>query len=121
MKRSEIAYIAGLFDGEGDVGIYPYKATKNGKLYPKLTARIHNTHKQALDWVYEKFGFGLVCMDRKGIKQSGNPARKQSYVYIVAHKKAREFLKIVMKYLIIKKNKVAKVLKEDNLYMNRER
>lgn len=120
MKDIDIAYIAGLFDGEGDVGIYSYKATKNGKRYPKLTARIHNTNKQALDWTREKIGFGLVCADRKGVKESGNAARKQCYVYIVAHRMARNFLKLVQDYLIIKKDKVACVLLEDNLYMNRK-
>jgi len=119
MTKSEIAYIAGLFDGEGDVGIYPYKATKNGKVYPKLTARIHNTDRRALEWVRQKLGYGLVCQDRKGIKKTGNPARKQSYVFIVAHRKARMFLPLVHPHLIIKKEKVEQVLIKDNNYVNR--
>ncbi|KKU79712.1 MAG: hypothetical protein UY05_C0023G0004 [Candidatus Peregrinibacteria bacterium GW2011_GWA2_47_7] len=57
MKNVDIAYIAGFFDGEGDVGIYPYRATKNGKYYPKLTARIHNTHQESLEWVKKRPGF----------------------------------------------------------------
>lgn len=119
MKKIEIAYIAGLFDGEGDVGIYPYKATKNGRYYPKLTARIHNTHKQTLEWVRATLGFGLLYRDRIGIKKSGNGAKKQGFVFIVSHVKARKFLAIVKPYLLIKKEKVLQVLTEDESYRNR--
>ena len=119
MKKVDIAYIAGLFDGEGDVGIYPYRATKNGKYYPKLTARIHNTNRESLDWTADKLGFGRVYRDRIGVKKSGNAAKKQAYVFMASHRTAREFLKIVRPFLIIKRNKVDDLLQQDKNYMNR--
>jgi hypothetical protein len=120
MKKTEISYIAGLFDGEGDVGIYPYKATKNGKYYPKFTARIHNTHEGVLVWVQSKLGFGKVYRDRIGIKKSGNEAKKQAYVFIVTHRTARAFLNIVLPFLIIKKQKVLELIEKDFQYRNRK-
>ena len=111
MKKLDIAYIAGLFDGEGDVGMYKYTSSKNGKRYLKLTPRIHNTNKNVLDWIASTFQVGKVFRDRKGIKKSGNPARKQCYV--TAHLQARKFLKIIYPYLQIKKEKVAESLQID--------
>ncbi len=115
MTPTKIAYIAGLFDGEGDVGNYLYTASKNGKRYLKLTARIHNTDRKVLAWVAQTLGVGKVFQDRHGVKKSGNPARKQCYVFVTAHKQARIFLKIVYPHLHIKKAKTEKELATDAL------
>ena len=121
IEKIKVAYIAGLFDGEGDVGTYKYTASKNGKRYLKLTARIHNTDKAVLDWVVTTLKVGRVFEDRKGIKKSGNPGRKQCYVYVTAHQKARIFLKIIYPYLHIKKDKTKESLHIDKVNGMRKR
>ena len=51
LSEAQLAYIAGLFDGEGSVGIYYTKSSKSGKKYPKLMARISNNNPTVLEWI----------------------------------------------------------------------
>ena len=121
MNKIELSYIAGLFDGEGDVGVYSYKATKNGKSYPKLTARIHNTNEKALLWTQKILGFGSVYRDRIGIKKSGHYGTKQGFAFIVTHRQARKFIPLILPYLIIKKDKALEALEIDQKYTNKKK
>lgn len=63
MKRpTDIAYIAGLFDGEGCVSVRKWTTKKafQHTLYVSIT----NTDKKVLDWIQSQYGGGL-CLARK--------------------------------------------------------
>lgn len=57
IKNIDLAYIAGLFDGEGSISL----ARLGHKVWSKrsdfsLTVRIHNTRKDVLEWVSQTVG-----------------------------------------------------------------
>ena len=100
----EIAYIAGLFDGEGCITIH-----KGSRIYPNqfgygknvrytLNCIISNTDKTVLEKFKEKTGLGIVYTRKDTAK-----GRRQSYQWILASNQAEQFLIALLPYLQIKK------------------
>ena len=99
MRDTDLAYIAGLFDGEGCVSYKQYdrKRSNNKKAYPTWSIRmeIAMTDKSILVWVHEVLGVGTV-----------NPKRyKHRDAYLVscalfpyAHVKLDKIQKIIDHY-----------------------
>ena len=61
MKDTDVAYIAGLFDGEGSIDFkrrYENRKGRKGKRYltnaMNITMRIEMTHESILRWIKEK-------------------------------------------------------------------
>ncbi len=86
LGEADIAYIAGLFDGEGSIHIKrgPEKKKKhNGKGYRisnsmRLSMEITMTDRSVLLWVHEVLGCGtLTDKPRKGKRKDGTPYLKQ--------------------------------------------
>ena len=80
MKESDIAYIAGLFDGEGSIyyARRPEKKKKHkGKGYRvsnsmRISMEISMTDQSVLIWVHEVLGVGtLTDKPRKGRRKDG--------------------------------------------------
>jgi len=105
-----IAYIAGLFDGEGSAGTSMVKATKNGKRYKRLRTKITQTDRIVLDWVVQQLGYGRIYPKRD--KRALARGWKEAYDFVVTHKLARKFLTIIEPYLIVKRENVSKLLDE---------
>ena len=79
-SSESIAYIAGLFDGEGSIyyAKRPEKKKKhNGKGYrtsmsQRISMEITMTDRSVLEWVHEVLGVGtLVKKPRKGLRKDG--------------------------------------------------
>ena len=95
----ELAYIAGLFDGEGCVLIS--KTMIEGYKYVRyfMYVSITNQDKRPLEEIKKIFG-GIVYFIK------GNPNKKTwgcAYRWQVANGKAMRFLKVIIPWLIIKK------------------
>ena len=80
MKESDIAYIAGLFDGEGSIyyARRPEKKKKHkGKGYrtsmsQRISMEVTMTDKSVIYWLYEVLGCGSVTKKpRKGLRKDG--------------------------------------------------
>lgn len=109
---TEIAYVAGLFDGEGDCRIQPYRATKNGARYLRVVARIHNTDRRCLDKVKEIFGYGWVGLSyRAGAHKR---ALRDCYQFVVTNTTAQSFLLALRPFLVVKAEKVDEILSSRN-------
>lgn len=95
MKISDIAYVAGLFDGEGYVDIYSASTSKASKS-PSLMLRLIISQKDGsiMNWLDKNFG-GHVRMER----------RKGSWIYRwdIRSQKAKDFLLLILPYLKIKR------------------
>lgn len=91
---SQLAYLAGIIDGEGSfyIGI-----CRNGRSF---MCRIYvvNTNKELVNWLKETFG-GLIY-SRKSIK---NPQWKIRYEWVVDKPAIDPFCKLLLPFLIIKK------------------
>jgi len=87
LGETEIAYIAGLFDGEGSIHIKRgWEKKKKHKGKPgyrmsnsmRLSMEITMTDKSVLLWVHELLGVGtLTDKPRKGKRKDGTPYLKQ--------------------------------------------
>jgi hypothetical protein len=105
LTSEEISYIAGFFDGEGNVNIYKTDTKNNTevqqRLCPKyeLSVSMYNTDMGIIEWLYEVFG-GYFQIKNKGGKP---PYRKESYVVRLGCNKASAFLEMLYPYLKIKK------------------
>jgi len=84
--KTEYAYIAGLFDGEGTIHI-------SNQLY--LAARLRNTNRLTLEWIQRLYGFGHIYSDTRRVRPC--------YSLEFASNQALEFLKPLLPYLRIKK------------------
>jgi hypothetical protein len=111
LSDAECAYLAGIIDGEGHVGLAHHPASsgkdKNHKYewWVPLVA-VSNTDKRLLWWLTERFG-GPVLV------QKMNPnlaARKQAYVWKVTSQRAAVVLKAALPYLVLKQEQANIVL-----------
>lgn len=92
--ETNIAYVAGLFDGEGYIDIYKASTSKNSKS-PSFMLRVIISQKDGsiMNWLETNFG-GSVRMER----------RKENWIYRwdIRSQAAKRFLILIMPYLKIK-------------------
>ena len=101
--KQEWAYIAGIVDGEGCIGLSPRTKTQS-RYYVYL--RIASTNLKILKWLKRKCGVGSIQVANSEHKR---PGFKKVYYYQTVTKKAVMILEKVLPHLIIKE-KQAKVV-----------
>lgn len=101
-SEAELAYIAGLFDGEGSCSFSGgLTRTFRLKKTPIPAISISNTHLGALEFVKNRTGTGHLNPNKHQL-----PNRKQVYAwYLHSYEPVYYFLKAIMPYLIIKRDK----------------
>lgn len=99
-SKDVLLYIAGFFDGEGSISIL---RTYHGK-YDVLRVNLTNTHRPVLLWIQGAVG-GLLGekIDRYRVKRC--------WVLSFVSKQAEDFLKMLLPWLIIKKESALAALK----------
>jgi hypothetical protein len=97
LTTAEKAYIAGIIDGEGHVGI---QSVKDG-FYLKIV--ISNSSKALIDWLLERLPNKYVQKREAG--HSTNT--KDIYNLHISGKDAQELLSQIQEYLVIKKEQCA--------------
>ncbi|MBA7577582.1 hypothetical protein ES708_19435 [subsurface metagenome] len=102
MRKEILAYMAGLFDGEGCIHITKTKAGKYNHRsdYHQLQVNLVNTNKKVLDWIKNRFGGSVRRHDIK--------SRSKAWTWYIYTIKAKDFLKMIYPYLVIKE-KQAKI------------
>ena len=74
MRDTDIAYIAGLFDGEGSIDFTKRKEKKRSGTYDcrRISMEISMTDESVLRWITEVLGVGtLTKKPRKGLRKNG--------------------------------------------------
>jgi hypothetical protein len=97
VSDTDAAYMAGLIDGEGTIGIIRYK----GKSYGTLLA-ITNTHQGVLEWCHEKFGGTRNRVTRKTIRPQDGWSTP--YMWQANSHRVKAVLVHCLPYLKIKKD-----------------
>lgn len=88
MRKTQIAYAAGIFDGEGHV----YAPARRRSLYVDIC----NTDERLIDWLVENFGGAkIISLDKRANRQV-------LYRWRAYKEDATKFLALVEPYLIIK-------------------
>lgn len=91
-------YLAGLFDGEGYIGVIPEKGTKHMRYRVEIT----NQHKGILEQIQAEFG------GRLWLKYGQRECWQLS---LENKEKVKYFLTVIEPHLIIKKEKAKAALK----------
>ena len=92
ITQSDLAYAAGLFDGEGCVNIYHCKARKNGPLHHVLRTTVAMTDRATIEWLRSKFGGPIHSTHHY-------PRHRELWVWALNAKKAGRFLQLIRPYL----------------------
>lgn len=108
---NELAWLAGLFDGEGCVGFYRRSDARNrsGSAY-YVVAAISMTHAPTIKRVCELTGTRLSYS-----KRYDNPKHRNCFAWKVYNAKARAFLEAILPYSITKAEEIRLALAADDL------
>ena len=100
--QEKIAYLAGIIDGEGHIGVYKTMGRINMRY--RVRVGVSNTNDKLLEWLMSEFG-GFY--KSKKVYKSNH---KVSYFWQLADNDADYLLEMVLPYLIIKKQQAILVL-----------
>jgi hypothetical protein len=96
VKRTDLAYVAGIIDGEGCISLTRSKNEKGIQVH----VQIDHTNEWLLQWL--KFAFGGVVTLRHD-KREEIKGWKSMYCWRLRTAEALEFLKLIYPYLRLKK------------------
>ena len=112
MKDTNIAYIAGLFDGEGCVSYKQYmrKRSHNKKAYPTWQIRLEMamTDRSILIWVCEVLGVGTVT--EKKYKTAYTVGWKKQWRWRCSHRDAYYVSCLLFPYAHVKLAGIQKII-----------
>ena len=112
MTDTEIAYIAGLFDGEGCVSYKQYmrKRPHNPRAYPtwQIKLEIAMTEKSILVWLCEVLGVGTVTP--KKYKTKYTLGWKKQWRWRCSHRDAFMVCCAMFPYAHVKLGKIQKII-----------
>jgi len=105
MNKAELAYTAGIIDGEGCIKIYrvsadylkKYKNAKRNFDRFTLVVQVDMTYRPIIKWLHKNFGGNLYEHKRKNLNW------KDSLRWYIASQKAGQFLLKIYPYLKVKK------------------
>lgn len=110
-SETQLAYLAGIIDGEGTFYI--------GKINPrKFTSRIYvvNTDKRLIDWLHQNFNGS--CYTRNSIK---NPHWKTRYEWVLDKAQIDSVCKKILPFLIVKKQHAEAMIKFRQTFIHHKR
>lgn len=99
LTEKQLAYLAGLFDGEGSVGIYEFKKRNQNSNW-QFKLEIANTDWRIMQWLENTVG-GKVHK-----KSTGEKHWKQGYCWHLQGNNAETFCNLIKNYTIIKKDQI---------------
>lgn len=114
LTNEDLAYIAGIVDGEGYIGLMKYKTicsahthystpkslrNPNPKYYKRIVFRVSvgMADRQIPEWLHKEFGGNLQIHTPK------NPLWKDKYVWAADSQVALRFVKLILPFLRVKK------------------
>ena len=112
--ETQLAYMAGIVDGEGSIVVVPTTSVSKGKKYPRFSIRIHayNNDLGLMLWLKSTFCGSWSPVKRRRTKWT------QSYQWYVSHTAAAVIAQAILPYLVIKRRQ-AEILIQFNATMNR--
>ena len=109
---TNLAYIAGLFDGEGSIQYKQYmrKRSHNKKAYPTWSIRleISMTDQSVLKWIHEILKVGTV--NPKRYKTKYTLGWKKQWRWRCQHREAYYVARLLWPYAHVKLDKIQKII-----------
>jgi len=99
---AQLAYLAGIMDGEGCfvIGCYAF-SKKTGVPHFHTTMRVTSTDKILIDWLVENFGG--KCSSYTPAQTAKN-SRRTPYCWVIHSERVKHLCEVMLPYLIIKKD-----------------
>ena len=111
MHEVDAAYIAGLFDGEGNIYFKQVmkKRGKDKKAYPtwEIRMEVSMTEKSIIKWLHDTIGVGTFHKKPPGKGQMG---RKMQYRWRCGYRDAYYVCKLIWSEVKVKLHKVEQVI-----------
>tara|TARA_Y100000004_G_C8606917_1_gene283014 strand:- start:32 stop:463 length:432 start_codon:yes stop_codon:yes gene_type:complete len=114
--QTEIAYLAGLFDGEGCIQIKKQWEAKKRAGKPRrykvwrISMEISMTDKDIIEWVHKTVGVGTVLINVKNKSPSSKPHWKTQWRWRCSHRQAYKVCKMIWPYSQVKLELVEKII-----------
>lgn len=98
----DLAYVAGLFDGEGYVRVSKWEKPNSTHIRYNITAGINMTYRPIIEQLHTTFGGGFH-MNRYDLR---NPKQRIGYCWVVASQYAANFLRQIQPHAIVKRAQI---------------
>jgi|SRR5690606_1714061 len=113
-KDTEIAYLAGIIDGEGSIYIGNFSCNPKTKLpYYQTNMQVTNTNKNLINWLKKIFG-GLI--NKRTTKQHANNSRMQAYTWTATGDRLTHLCELMLPYLQCKRKQAEIMLEMRKTY-----
>ena len=115
INLTDIAYFAGLFDGEGSVQYYQRLDTKR-KDRPKrykvwrISLEMSMTDKGVMRWVHELVRCGTLKLNVKNKSPSAKPHYKDQWRWRCSHRDAYEVAKLIWPFAQVKLHNLEQII-----------
>lgn len=111
LTATEAAYIAGIVDGEGTLGVSRYSRKENKSGYRfQIFLAITSTNKELLEWLTKTTGLGAFHEK----KESSIRAKRRCWKWSLKFTQAARLLIQISPYMIIKKDQALNCIAFDN-------
>jgi len=111
MNQNDIAYMAGLFDGEGSVSYYQRKEKRKGKKkaynFWIIRCEMSMTDEYVMKWFHETLGFGSL---RKRLPIKSWKSKKTQWRWSCSHREALVFAKLLWPHTQVKLHKLEQIM-----------
>ena len=108
---AQLAYIAGLFDGEGNVMCKQYMRKKKKQKKAYLTwyirAEVAMADEEVIKWLHQTLGMGWIAPKRYNNK----PTWKPQWRWCCGFRDALKFANLLLPYSRVKRNKLQQIIK----------
>ena len=114
MRDTDIAYIAGLFDGEGSID-FKRRKEKRGKYTTnamQITMRIEMTDQSILKWIHDTLKLGTVR--KRNRSPSVKKHWKDRWVYTLRFRQAYQVCCLIWPYANVKLDKIQQIIDHYN-------
>ncbi len=106
---AEIAYLAGIIDGEGSVYIGNFSCNpKTGSKYYQTNIEVSNTDKNLIDWLSNIFGGRIYLYTHK---QTPKNSRRTVYRWTISGERVTHVCELIFPYVVAKKRQVEIMIK----------
>lgn len=99
MGSSQLAYIAGIIDGEGSIMIARKRSARSrGGWTYALTASVTNTSRPLIDWLHQTTGLGHIAPHF-----DARPENKSAWLWSLWSREAQSLIEQVLPFLLVKR------------------
>lgn len=97
MTDTELAYIAGIIDGEGCIEVYSHKSNKYAGYRTTFKLSVTNTELILIRWILNTTGIGAISTFK-----NKDENHKVAYRWNICARQAGTFLRLIRPWLIVK-------------------